>query len=98
VILLGAGLHAILPSLFIVVSSVGVVATTGTSMALQNYGQSAGSASALLGLLSYIIGGLAAPLVGLGGSGTAVPMGIVIASFDVGSLLCYALLVKRRSA
>ncbi|WP_040950638.1 multidrug effflux MFS transporter [Gorillibacterium massiliense] len=95
VILLGVGLAGILPSLFIVVSSVGIVSTSGTSLALQNYGRSAGSASALLGLLSYIIGGLAAPLVGLGGSGTAVPMGAVIAFFDVGSLLVYALLVKR---
>lgn len=95
-ILFGAGLSGILPPLFIVVSCVGIVSTAGTSLAMQNYGRSAGSASALLGLLSYILGGLVTPLVGLGGSGTALPMGIVIAGAGVLSVLCYFLL-KRRS-
>ncbi|CAG7636746.1 Bcr/CflA family multidrug efflux MFS transporter [Paenibacillus allorhizosphaerae] len=93
-ILAGAGLPLILPSLFLVVSSVGIVSTSGTSLALQKYGQSAGSASALLGLLSFIIGGVVSPLVGLGGSGTAVPMGIVIAVAETGAVLCYLLLAR----
>jgi DHA1 family bicyclomycin/chloramphenicol resistance-like MFS transporter len=93
----GAGLYAILPPLFIVVSCVGIVSTAGFSLAMQNYGQSAGSAAALLGLLSFIFGGIVAPLVGIGGSHTSVPMGIVIAAADVGSVLCYIILVRRRS-
>jgi DHA1 family bicyclomycin/chloramphenicol resistance-like MFS transporter len=36
--------------------------------------------------------------VGLGGSGTAVPMGIVIATADVGAIMCYWLLVGRVKA
>ncbi|MCY9590102.1 Bcr/CflA family drug resistance efflux transporter [Paenibacillus chitinolyticus] len=94
-ILAGAGLTAILIPLFFVVSSVGIVNTAGFSLAMQNYGHSAGSASALLGLLSFIFGGLVAPLVGIAGSGTAVPMGIVIAATDVGAILCYYFMVKR---
>ena len=94
-ILLGAGLAAILPPLFIVVSSVGVVSTAGSSLAMENYGHSAGSASALLGLFSFVIGAIVAPLVGLGGSNTAVPMGIVIAVTEVGAILSY--LILRRS-
>ena len=94
-ILLGAGLAAILPPLFIVVASVGVVSTAGSSLAMENYGHSAGSASALLGLLSFVIGAIVAPLVGLGGSNTAVPMGIVIAVTEVGAILSY--LILRRS-
>ncbi|MGE6227009.1 multidrug effflux MFS transporter [Paenibacillus chitinolyticus] len=97
-ILAGAGLTAILIPLFFVVSSVGIVNTAGFSLAMQNYGHSAGSASALLGLLSFIFGGLVAPLVGIAGSGTAVPMGIVIAAADVGAILCYYFMVKRHSA
>ncbi|MFS0839144.1 multidrug effflux MFS transporter [Paenibacillus sp. 1P03SA] len=97
-ILAGAGLTAILIPLFFVVSSVGIVNTAGFSLAMQNYGHSAGSASALLGLLSFIFGGLVAPLVGIAGSGTAVPMGIVIASSDVGAILCYYFMVKRHKA
>ncbi|MFC3747774.1 multidrug effflux MFS transporter [Paenibacillus sp. GCM10012306] len=93
--LLGAGLIAILIPLFMVVSSVGIVSTAAFSLAMQQQGQSAGSASALQGLLSLIGGALVAPLVGLGGSGTALPMGIVIAAADVGAVLCYVLMIQR---
>ncbi|MCJ8012059.1 multidrug effflux MFS transporter [Paenibacillus sp. KQZ6P-2] len=89
-----APLAAILPPLFIVVSCVGIVGTAGSSLALQDYGHAAGSASALLGLLSYIFGGIVSPLVGIGGGTSAVPMGIVIAGADLFSVLCYLLLVR----
>ncbi|AKF93801.1 multidrug effflux MFS transporter [Brevibacillus laterosporus] len=95
VILLGAGLYAILPPLFIIVSCVGIVSTAGFSLAMQSQGKAAGSASALLGVLSLIFGALLAPLVGIGGSGTAVPMGIVIAAADVGALVCYYFMVHK---
>ncbi|WP_042168975.1 Bcr/CflA family multidrug efflux MFS transporter [Paenibacillus gorillae] len=94
-ILLDAGLFGVLIPLFFIVSSVGLVSTASFSLAMQNQGQSAGSASALIGLLSFVFGGCMAPLVGLGGSGTALPMGIVIASVNVLAVLCYTLLVKR---
>ncbi|MFT9850079.1 multidrug effflux MFS transporter [Aneurinibacillus sp. REN35] len=93
---MGAGLLAILLPLFLVVSSVGVVTTAGFSLAMQDQKEAAGSASALLGLLSFIFGAILAPLVGIGGSQTAVPMGVVIASADVGALLCYMLFVRAR--
>ncbi|MFD0677859.1 MULTISPECIES: multidrug effflux MFS transporter [unclassified Paenibacillus] len=96
-ILAGAGLAAVLPCLFLVVSSVGIVTTAGFSLAMQNQKQAAGSASALLGVLSFIFGGIVAPLVGLGGEGTAVPMGIVIASAEIGAVLCYWTLVRRKA-
>ncbi|MDR3600588.1 MAG: multidrug effflux MFS transporter [Desulfosporosinus sp.] len=95
-ILLGAGLAEILPALFIVVSSVGIVSTAGSALAMENYGHSAGSASALLGLFSFVIGALVAPLVGLGGGNTAVPMGIVIAASEISAILSY-LILKHRS-
>jgi DHA1 family bicyclomycin/chloramphenicol resistance-like MFS transporter len=93
-IALGAGLYVILVPLFMVVSSVGIVSTAAFSLAMQKQGQAAGSASALQGLLSLIGGALVAPLVGLGGSGTALPMGIVIAVADVGAILCYVLMIR----
>ena len=95
-ILSGAGLAAILTPLFVVVSSVGVVSTAGSSLAMENYGHSAGSASALLGLFAFVIGAIVAPLVGLGGENTAVPMAIVIAVTEVGAILCYMILRPRR--
>ncbi|MBM7585567.1 DHA1 family bicyclomycin/chloramphenicol resistance-like MFS transporter [Bacillus pakistanensis] len=94
-LLLNAGLYAILLPLFFVVSSVGVVSTSGFSLAMQDQGKSAGSASALLGVISLIFGGSVAPLVGLG-ENQALSMGIVIAICGVGSFLCYVCLVNRR--
>ncbi len=94
----GSGLVFVVIPLFFVVSSVGVVSTTSFSLAMQNQAKSAGSAAGLLGLLPFIFGAIVAPLVGLGGSGTAVPMGIMIATADVGGIMCYWLLVGRVKA
>lgn len=58
-----APLMSVLIPLFIVVSCIGVVTTSGGSLAMQSQGKSAGSASALLGLLPFILGAAAAPLV-----------------------------------
>ncbi|WP_066065953.1 multidrug effflux MFS transporter [Neobacillus soli] len=95
-LLLHANLLFVLLPLFFVVSSVGVVNTAGFSLAMQKQGKSAGSASALLGVLSLSFGGIVAPLVGVGGEHTATPMGIVIASAGGGAVLCYISLVYRR--
>ncbi|WP_438496197.1 multidrug effflux MFS transporter [Paenibacillus sp. IHBB 3054] len=94
-ILAGGGLLPILICLFAVVSSVGMVGTTSFSLAMQDQGETAGSASALLGLLPLLLGGCVAPLVGLGGDETALPMAIVIAGAGVCSILSYLLLCKR---
>ncbi len=58
----GLGLAAVCISLFIIVSSVGIVTTTGFSLAMQKQEKGAGSAAALLGLLPFIGGAAAAPL------------------------------------
>ncbi|MNY76133.1 hypothetical protein D3C86_2156130 [compost metagenome] len=59
---------------------------------MQDQGESAGSASALLGLLPLLLGGCVAPLVGLGGDETALPMALVIAGAGLCSILSYLLL------
>jgi DHA1 family bicyclomycin/chloramphenicol resistance-like MFS transporter len=89
-----AGLAGILPSCFLIVSSVGVVGPTSTSLALQTQGKSAGSAAALLGVISMLFGAVTSPLVGLGGGITALPMGIVIALASFGSIVCYFFLIR----
>lgn len=94
-ILLGGSLYTILVPLFLVVASVGVVGTSSFSLAMEDHAKSAGSASALIGLLSFVFGGFMAPLVGIGGSHTAVPMGITIAVAETAAVLCYLLLVRK---
>jgi DHA1 family bicyclomycin/chloramphenicol resistance-like MFS transporter len=90
-----AGLVALLIPLFFVVSSVGIVSTTGFSLAMREHGHAAGSASALLGLLSFLLGGALAPIVGIAGSANALPMGIIIAVTDIGAILCYFVMIRR---
>jgi DHA1 family bicyclomycin/chloramphenicol resistance-like MFS transporter len=49
----------------------------------------AGSASALLGVTQFMIGALAAPLVGVAGPDSAVPMGIVMVTLAFGALVAF---------
>jgi DHA1 family bicyclomycin/chloramphenicol resistance-like MFS transporter len=96
-IVLQASLYLLLVPLFFVVASVGVTNTAGFSLAMQKQGKNAGSASALLGVLSLALGAFAAPLVGLGGENTAMPMGIVIVCAGFGAVLSYFLLNLKKS-
>ncbi|HEV7213558.1 MAG TPA: Bcr/CflA family multidrug efflux MFS transporter [Chloroflexota bacterium] len=88
---IGVGLAGVLPSLFLVVASVGLVMPNATALALVGHPRTAGSASALLGVLQYAIGAAAAPLVGIGGTRTAMPMALVIAALGVCALICFTL-------
>lgn len=84
--------------LFAVVSSVGLINTTANSLALQEQGNRAGSASALLGMSSFLFGGLIAPVVGLGGESTAMPMASIMLVLMVCAVLSYTFAQRRRSA
>ncbi|WP_025683239.1 multidrug effflux MFS transporter [Paenibacillus maysiensis] len=94
----GGQLFAVLVPLFFIVSCVGIVSTTTTSLAMQSQQRSAGSASAMLGLLPLLLGSIASPLVGLGSGTTPIPMAIVIAIAEVGALLSFMLLANETRA
>ncbi|MGM7683807.1 multidrug effflux MFS transporter [Cytobacillus sp. Hm23] len=94
-ILLHAKLIFLLIPLFFVVSSVGIVSTSGFSLAMQKQGKNAGSAAALLGVMSLALGAFVAPLVGIGGEHTAIPMGMVIVGAGASAALSYLCLVPR---
>lgn len=80
VALLHLPLWIIIFSLFLAVSSVGIVNTTSFSLAMQRQGNAAGSASAFLGILPFGGGALVSPLVGIGGEFTALPLGMTMIS------------------
>lgn len=86
-------LWVLLP-LFFTVSSLSVVASSSFSLAMQAQGKMAGSAAALLGFCSNISGGVMAPLVGIAGSHTAVPMAIIIAVSELCAGVCFWTLVR----
>jgi MFS transporter, DHA1 family, multidrug resistance protein len=93
VVLIGVGLVGVLPSLFVIVASLGLIAPNATTLALANT-RAAGSAAALLGVLQFTIGAVAAPLVGLGGTATAVPMAAAIAAFGIATLIALIVLCR----
>jgi hypothetical protein len=77
--LLGLPLVAIVVSLLSLVSGVAVTTPPTTSLALQDHPRLAGTASSLLGLARFALGGLAAPLVGIAGADAVLPLGVVTA-------------------
>lgn len=97
-VLLDLELYGILIPLFFVVSSVGIVSTSSFTLAMANQGRAAGSASALIGLMSTIMGGIMAPIVGIAGSQTAVPMSIIILVLTLLAMLCYMVMVRGAGA
>ncbi|GHO59881.1 multidrug effflux MFS transporter [Ktedonobacter robiniae] len=93
VVLSGIGLIGILPAFFILTSSLGLIMPNATTLAMANT-RAAGSAAALLGVLQLAIGAVVAPLVGLGGSASALPMAASIAAFALATLLTFILLCR----
>jgi MFS transporter, DHA1 family, multidrug resistance protein len=95
VVFIGIGLAGILPVLFVVVTSLGLIAPNATALALADT-KTAGSAAALLGVLQFSIGAMAAPLVGLAGTATAMPMAAAIAAFGIATLVTFGLFCRPR--
>ncbi|MCM2676245.1 multidrug effflux MFS transporter [Alkalicoccobacillus plakortidis] len=92
--LIGGPLISIVIPIFFFVSMIGMVGTTSFALAMETKGEQAGSASALLGLLPFGIGAATAPLVGIAGEETAVPMGLIIFVMSVGAFLSFTFLAR----
>jgi DHA1 family bicyclomycin/chloramphenicol resistance-like MFS transporter len=82
---------AILPAFFLIVSSVGLVQPNSTTLAMAPHPHVAGSASALLGVLQSSGGALVAPLVGVAGTDSAVPLAIIVGSLITAGWIALAL-------
>jgi MFS transporter, DHA1 family, multidrug resistance protein len=77
----------------VMVSALGLVFPTSTTLALADYPDQAGTASSLLGLGQFLAGAVAAPLVGVAGTQSAVPLGIVALSASLGATAVFSTLV-----
>ncbi|OLZ69355.1 Bcr/CflA family drug resistance efflux transporter [Streptomyces sp. IMTB 2501] len=71
------GLAPVAAALFVLMSAMGITLPNAQSLALLRTRHAAGSASALLGTTSFLVGAVASPLVGVAGEHTAVPMAVV---------------------
>lgn len=91
--LAGLPVYAIITILFFTVATLASMSTTSFSLAMQAQGKQAGSASALIGFFSMISGAVMAPVVGIAGSYTAIPMGLVMVFGEAGVLLSFYFLI-----
>jgi DHA1 family bicyclomycin/chloramphenicol resistance-like MFS transporter len=92
----GLGLPWLVGSLFVMVASLGMVFPNAMAIALAEHGAQAGTASSVLGLLQYVVGALVAPMVGIAGEDTAVPLGVVAFCASASAVLVFVLMVRHR--
>ncbi|MFJ6459511.1 multidrug effflux MFS transporter [Streptomyces sp. NPDC091387] len=83
------GLVPVATGLFVLMSAMGLAMPNTNAQALMRTKHAAGSASALLGTSSFLIGAIASPLVGIAGEATAVPMAVVQLVCAVGAMACF---------
>ncbi|MEV7614541.1 multidrug effflux MFS transporter [Streptomyces sp. NPDC089799] len=86
------GLVPVAAALFAVMSAMGIVLPNTNALALMRTPHAAGSASALLGTSSFLVGAVASPLVGIAGEDTAVPMAVVQLTCALLAVACFAAL------
>ncbi|MEA2179548.1 MAG: transporter, family, multidrug resistance protein [Solirubrobacteraceae bacterium] len=94
----GAPVGAVLPAFFLIVASVGLVQPNSTTLAMAPHPHVAGSASALLGVLQSAGGALVAPLVGVAGTDSAVPLAIIVVVLVTAAWVALALTRSAHSA
>ncbi|MEU5810146.1 multidrug effflux MFS transporter [Streptomyces sp. NPDC047718] len=82
------GLVPVAAALFVLVTAMGMVLPNTNALALMRTPHAAGSASALLGTASFLVGAVASPLVGVAGEDTAVPMAVVQVACALLALAC----------
>ncbi|MGX1672989.1 multidrug effflux MFS transporter [Streptomyces sp. NPDC055400] len=83
------GLVPIAAGLFVLMSAMGLAMPNTNALALMRTPHAAGSASALLGTSSFLVGAIASPLVGIAGEGTAVPMAVVQLACALAAVACF---------
>lgn len=83
------GLAPVAAALFVLMSAMGITLPNTQALALMRTKHAAGSASALLGTSSFLIGAVASPLVGVAGEDTAVPMAVVQLAAALVALACF---------
>lgn len=86
--------YALTLALVVCISMISLFSSASFSLAMQTQGKNAGSASALLGFFSMISGGIMAPLVGIAGDHTAIPMAVIMMICEAGSLVIFYTMIR----
>ncbi|NMD58798.1 multidrug effflux MFS transporter [Nocardia globerula] len=96
--LAGPVLWITLIALWCTMASLGLVIANATTLALGEARQAAGTGSAVLGALQFLLAAAISPLVGIGGEGTALPMAIAMVVSALIALSALALTRGKASA
>ncbi|MGW3624173.1 Bcr/CflA family multidrug efflux MFS transporter [Streptomyces sp. NPDC000880] len=88
------GLLPVAAGLFVLMSAMGLAMPNTNALALMRTPHAAGSASALIGTSSFLIGAVASPLVGIAGEATAVPMAVVQLTCALAAMGCFLALCR----
>ena len=94
--LVAVPVSVVIVSLFLLVGGVAVTTPPTTTIALADHPRMAGTASSLLGMARFALGGVVAPLVGIAGAATMLPLGIVAVAAIALAAASVALLGPRR--
>ncbi|GAB2604423.1 multidrug effflux MFS transporter [Pseudactinotalea suaedae] len=81
---------------FVLMSAQGLIGPNAGALASDQVPQHPGTGSAVLGVLQWSMAGLIAPLTGLGGDTTAVPMAVIVLALVLASTLALGLLARPR--
>jgi DHA1 family bicyclomycin/chloramphenicol resistance-like MFS transporter len=84
------GFAGILVPLFFYIATHGFVMPNTTALAMAPHGSVAGSASALLGSIQFVLGALAGAIVSAASNGTAVPLAAVVAGCGISAFTIHA--------
>jgi DHA1 family bicyclomycin/chloramphenicol resistance-like MFS transporter len=90
------GFWGVFIPIFLMIGSVGFIASNATSVAMAPFGERAGVASSLLGSAQSGFGVLTSAAVGFIGERGPVPMATVMFVCSATSFLAYVLLVRRQ--
>jgi MFS transporter, DHA1 family, multidrug resistance protein len=89
----GLPMGVLIGALLVMVCAVGLIFPTANALAMADYPDLAGTASSLQGLSQFVFGAIAAPLVGIAGEQTALPLGIVATTVSICATASFASLV-----
>lgn len=85
-----AALPVLVAGFFLFIAGLGCINPNASALALAHQGHRAGTASALMGTLQFGLGTLAGVAVSVWHDGTAVPLGVVMATAGIGAVLMRA--------
>ena len=88
-VIAGASIELTILSLFVMIPMGSILGATSFSLSMRNHGKEAGAASAFLGSLPMLAGGLMTPLVGIAGNQNAMPMAIIILVGEILALVIF---------